>query len=64
MICVRKMTLYSYLKLIAVTPPLSSLPQSTTAIADTGASGLYLTFNAPTTNLNTSAPPIIVGTTT
>ena len=44
--------------------PLSSLPRSSTAIADTGASGLYLTADAPTSSLDSSAPAIIVGTAT
>ena len=51
---------------IDVHNPTSSplLPRLTTAISDTGASGLYLIADAPTTNLNPSTPSIIMGTAT
>ena len=42
-------------------PP--TVPPTDTAVADTGASGFYLTPNAPCSNVNPNALKIVVGTT-
>ena len=47
--------------IIPSSPP---LPSNDTAIADTGASDIYLTPNAPVINIDTSAPKVRVGTAT
>ena len=39
-----------------------SLPSTDTAIVDSGASGIYLIPTAPCTDINTTAPPVKVGT--
>ncbi len=50
---------------MSCSPPVSNpsnLPVNYTGVADTGASGIYLTKHAPVNHHNTSAPSISVGT--
>ena len=55
----------AFLLVITVVPhPLEELrlPNTDTAIVDSGASGIYLTPAAPYTDINTAAPPVNMGT--